>query len=119
MFKKQDFGRTLMIATLAAAPLAALAPAAHAEALTVRVGDLSRSDGAAAFNQRLARAASALCAGTPAADLVRNQACRTAVREEALAQLSAAQRAQLETPNHGMAQIDPEQASVAMVSFQR
>jgi UrcA family protein len=116
MLKMQDFSRTLMIAALATTPVAAITQVAQAEDLKVRVGDLSRSDGARAFNQRVDRAADSFCSGSPAADLGRLQACRAAVRDEALAQLSAAQRAQVETPRQGMAQVDPEQASMAMAS---
>jgi len=116
MLKIQDFGRTLMIATLAATPLAAITQAAHAEDLKVRVGDLSRPDAVKAFNRRLERAADIFCAGVPRADLARSGACRDAVRQEALSQLSPDQLAQVETPRRSMAQADSEQASMAMAA---
>jgi UrcA family protein len=116
MFKTQVFGRTLMIAALTAGSLAAGAQAVHAEDMTVRVGDLSRPDAVKAFNQRLERAADIFCAGVPRADLARSGACRDAVRQEALSQLSPDQLAQVETPRRAMAQADSEQASLGMAA---
>jgi UrcA family protein len=98
-----NFGRTLMIAAMAATPLLATAASANAEGLRLRVGDLSQTGGAKAFNERVDRAARSFCAGTPQADLARVSACKAAIRDEARAQLSAAQRAQLDTPQRDLA----------------
>src|SRR5689334_14336064 len=82
---------------LAYLPFVAFVTPAHAEGVRVRVGDLSQSAGVAAFEVRLDRASSAICAHDPR-DLgaaAREGTCRTAVRAEAVAALSPAQRAQL------------------------
>jgi UrcA family protein len=90
---------------LAIAAVAGLAMAGAAQAqVHVRVGDLSQTGGADAFNARVDRAARSVCQGISAADLARMEACRAGVREEALAQLSAAQRAEIEMPHRGMAE---------------
>ncbi|HEX7759083.1 MAG TPA: UrcA family protein [Caulobacteraceae bacterium] len=103
MNKRFKFGRMLMIAAMAATPVLATAAGAQAEDLRIRVGDLSQTGAAKAFNERLDHAARLFCAGMSRADLARSEACKAAIREEALAQLSAAQRAQLDTPQRGMA----------------
>lgn len=102
MFKVTNFGRILMISgTIATTGLATAG--AHAEGLRIRVGDVGQADGARAFNQRLAAATRSLCGDISLADLARRSACQAAVRDEALAQLSPTQRAELATPNHGLA----------------
>ncbi|MGA0604156.1 UrcA family protein [Caulobacter sp. KR2-114] len=97
-----NIGRTLTIVALAVTSLL-WATHAGAEDLRIRVGDVSQADGAHAFNDRLASAARALCAGYSRADLAARDACAASVRRQALAQLTADQRAELATPNHGMA----------------
>ncbi len=92
-----------MIAALVAAPMLTIAAGVKAEDMRIKVGDLSQTGGARAFNVRLEKAARLFCDGVPRADLARSEACRKAVREEALDQLSAAQRAELSTPDHNMA----------------
>lgn len=102
MFKVTNFSRSLMIASvIAASGLATVA--AHADAVHIRVGDVSQADGARAFNQRLAAATRSLCGGYALTDLAGRGACQAAVRDEALAQLTPNQRAELATPNHGLA----------------
>jgi UrcA family protein len=103
MFKATHFGRTLIIATLAATPALATAQAAQAAELRVTVGDLSQPAGIKAFNARLGRAARSLCGGVSNADISRMDACREGVRSEVLAQLSNEQRAELTTPQRHMA----------------
>lgn len=102
MTKSNTFGRMLMIAAIAA-PLMAAAAGARAEGLRLKVGDLSQTGGAKAFNARLNSAARTFCDGISPADLARISACKAAVRDEALSQLSSAQRAQLDTPQRAMA----------------
>ena len=103
MNKQTNIARALMIATLAVTPVAALAGSAQAETLRVPVGDLSQADGAHAFKARLSEAARALCSGISPMDLARIDSCKAAIREEALAQLSTVQQAQLETHDHNLA----------------
>jgi UrcA family protein len=82
--------------SLAAMPFIVLADAAHAD-VRIQVGDLSRADQAAAFTQRISAAADTFCA-VDVRDLAgasRVAACRQAVQDEAVASLSAEQRAQL------------------------
>jgi UrcA family protein len=78
-------------------PILVLANVAQAEELRVKVGDLSQPTQTAAFAQRLDAAARSLCAdsadGLIHGDIV--MACKQAVREEALAQLTPTQRAAL------------------------
>ena len=65
--------------------------------MRVKVGDLSQPAQAAAFAQRLDAAAHSLCANSPES-LIHSGvvlACKQAVREEALAQLTPTQRAAL------------------------
>jgi UrcA family protein len=81
----------------AVVPLMALAGAARAEGVRVQVGDLSQPEQAAAFGRNLDAAAQKVCSVYP--DGVRHggtiRLCRQAVRDEAMAQLSPAQRAEL------------------------
>lgn len=102
MFKVTNFSTTLVIAGLLATSGLATA-GAQAQDLHVRVGDVSQADGAHSFNQRLAAATRSLCGDIAHTDLSRRGACEAAVRSQAMAQLSATQRAELATPNHGMA----------------
>ncbi len=103
MNKQTNIARALMIATLAVTPVAALATSAHAEGMRVPVGDLSQPGGPHAFYARLNQATRAFCDGISPLDLSRVSACKAGVREEALAQLSTIQRAQLETPDRALA----------------
>ncbi len=103
MNKQTNIARALMIAALAVTPVAALATSAHAEDMRVAVGDLSKADGALAFKARLTQASRALCSGISPVDLARADSCKAAVREEALAQLSSVQLAQLENHDRGVA----------------
>ena len=103
MSKQTNIARALMIATLAATPVAALATSAYAEDMRVAVGDLSQPGGPHAFYARLDQATRAFCSGISPMDLSRANACKVGVREEALAQLSTVQRAQLETPDRALA----------------
>jgi len=83
--------------TLAAVSVAALAGAAQAEDQRIAVGDLSQPGQAQAFTHRLDAVARSMC-DSYAFDATRAAkvaACKAAVREEALEQLPAAQRAQL------------------------
>jgi UrcA family protein len=82
---------------LAVMPMIALAGAAHAQEVRVRVGDLSQPAGAASFARHVETAASAICATyvRPIEAAGRMAACKQAVRDEASAQLSAAQRQQV------------------------
>ena len=103
MSKQTNIARALMLATLAVTPVVALATGAHAEGMRVQVGDLSQPGGPQAFYARLDQATQAFCGGISPMDLSRTHACKVAVREEALAQLSTVQQAQLETPNRALA----------------
>jgi len=91
----------MILGLLAASTL--VTATAHAEDLRIHVGDVSQADGVQAFNDRLAAAARNLCAGYSRADLAAREACAASVRSQALAQLTPQQRAELATPNHGMA----------------
>ncbi len=101
-FKVTNINRMLMIATMAGCA-SLVAAGAQAQAQRIHVGDLSQAQGAHAFEAQVAAAARNLCSGYSQADLARRDACVAAVREEAVAQLSSTQRAELATPNHGMA----------------
>ena len=83
---------------LAATSVTALAGAAQAEDQRIPVGDLSRADAAQAFAQRLDATARTMCDfyANDASRPARLAACKTAVREEALDQLTPVQRAQLQ-----------------------
>lgn len=86
----------LAAAAVVALPLAAFA-AQPSEGVTLKVGDLSHADQAAAFARQLDRASDQLCS-----DLIpdgmglqsRLASCRQAVRQEALQKLSPSQQAQ-------------------------
>lgn len=70
-----------------------IAGAASADGLRVPVGDLGRPDVAIAFDHRLAHVADRFCSGRyRPLELAAIAACETAVRREALDQLTPAQR---------------------------
>jgi UrcA family protein len=82
--------RAMLAAT---AVCAALAPAATAQTMRVRVGDLASPAGVRGFEQRLEATAGRFCAARYLpVELEQQMACRSAIREEALDQLSPAQR---------------------------
>ena len=80
---------------LAAMPLVALARGAHAQGVTIRVGDLSNPAAAAAFDRQVEHAANKLCADRAIDGLSRLAACHNAVRAEAMDKLGSAQRTQV------------------------
>jgi UrcA family protein len=92
---------------LAILPMLALAGAAQAEEFHIKYGDLSRPDQAEAFNHRVDLAARSLCADIPlsAARDLRVRDCRSAVRDEAIEQLSRVQRDQLAAHDRGLAPV--------------
>lgn len=95
MFKLTNTITGVATLALAALPVLALTTAAHAGPMTVKVGDLSTSAAVAAFEQRLDRAASTLCAGRDArvgTRIVNTGGCHAAVRAEAMDNLTPAQR---------------------------
>jgi UrcA family protein len=83
---------------LAALPMAAVATSVRAEPASVRVADLdlSRTEGVAAYHQRVASAAEAHCrqSGVAASALSQVAACKAGVRAELVQKLSAVQQAQ-------------------------
>ena len=83
---------------LAAASVTALAGAARAEEQRIAVGDLSQADAAHAFAHRLDAAARTMCDfyANDASRPAKVAACKVAVRQEALEQLTPVQRAQLQ-----------------------
>lgn len=86
----------LAAAAVVALPLAAFA-APPAEGVTLKVGDLSQADQAAAFAHRLDRVSDQLCSElVPGGMGLQNRmaSCREAVRQEALQKLSPSQQAQ-------------------------
>lgn len=84
--------------TLATLALSAAAISASAQAVRIQVGDLSSPDAARAFDQRLSAAAERICANRYRMnDLAGMAACKNAVREEGLAQLSPQQQAYLQS----------------------
>ncbi|MDO8378018.1 UrcA family protein [Phenylobacterium sp.] len=98
MFKLTAKISAVAAIALAALPALALTTAAHAAPMTLQVGDLSTAAGVAAFEQRLDRLATNVCAArSPATGtrIVKTQGCIEAVRAEAMDKLSAAQRSQL------------------------
>ena len=82
---------------LAAMPMIALAGAVHAQEIRVRVGDLSQPTAAAAFDQRIDAAATAICQSyyRPIDGLSRMSACKAAVRQEAMDKLASARHVRL------------------------
>lgn len=92
------FTRTMIAAAVAGTALAPFAAANAADdGVHVRVGDLSRPEGVAAFDQSLESAARALCWRFPQGIHYKAtvQACKDEVRDEAMRQLGPGQRAQL------------------------
>jgi len=83
---------------LAAIPMLALTTAAHAAPMNVKVGDLSSAAGVAAFEQRLDKVATKLCAAQRqdvGPRIVNTEGCIEAVRAEALDRLTQSQRSQV------------------------
>jgi UrcA family protein len=85
---------------MAAIPLTAVSSVAHAAEARIQVGDLdlSRPADARVFERRVNLAASDLCNET-GMELSRTNACRRAVRQEAIEKLGEAQRQSLQTAN--------------------
>jgi UrcA family protein len=85
------------VVALLAVPVIAMAAAVHAEPIRIHSGDLSRADRAVSFQQDVNAAADTLCAGyiMDAAHSANVRTCRTAVRDEAMSQLTPSQREQL------------------------
>ena len=83
---------------LAAAPMIA-AGSAHAETLTRRIAvadiDFTRADQVARFDERVARVAYAICPLETRQNRAKAEACRTDLRNQAVANLGAPQRQQL------------------------
>ena len=82
---------------LLAVPVIAMASAVHADDFHIRSGDLSQPQRAASFQRDVDSAANALCSSynSDAAYIANVQSCRTAVRDEAMSQLSPSQREKL------------------------
>jgi UrcA family protein len=78
---------------LVALPFVALAGAVHAQGVTIQYGDLSSPTAAAAFEHKIDKAAFKFCDQRDG--LARIEACRQAIREEAMSQLSPTQRMQV------------------------
>ena len=85
------------IVALLAVPVLAMAGAVHAEGLHLRTGDLSQPEQAASFRQDVDAAGDALCSSyaMDAAHTVNVRSCKSAVRDEAISQLTPSQREQL------------------------
>jgi UrcA family protein len=91
-----SFARLTALVVAGAASIGAAA-VAQAQSLHIAVGDLSRPAGATAFEQRVEQAARRFCRDRVSPqDLAGTSACRQAVRDEALGQLSSEQRAELD-----------------------
>ena len=83
----------LPVAAAVATAFALCATGALAQAVRIPVGDLSTPEAARAFGHRLEAAAQRICRPRyAAADLDGPAACKAAVRQEAIAQLTAAQQ---------------------------
>ena len=89
-------GATGLVALLAV-PVLAMASAVHADGIHLRTGDLSQPQQAANFRQDVDAAGDALCSdyAMDAAHAVNVRTCKSAVRNEAMSQLSPSQREQL------------------------
>jgi UrcA family protein len=89
-------GNTGMVALLAV-PVLAAASAVHADPIHIRADNLSNPERAAAFQHKLDVAADSFCSGyTFGLNSTQNDAaCRQAVRDEAMSQLSSTQREDL------------------------
>lgn len=85
---------------LAALPVAAIATAAHAAPMSVKVGDLNLNSpaGLVAFNQRSQAAATAYCRSAllPRSAMETVQSCRKAIKTELNEKLPAVQQSQLD-----------------------
>jgi UrcA family protein len=98
-------GATLVIALTAAVPVVLAAGSAAAQVeYRVKVGDLSQPEQAAAFNRRLDDMASQFCTNESPDVVSRKtlEACRKAVRDEAMSQLTRPQRDQYAAVANGM-----------------
>lgn len=83
-----------------------VAGAASADRLRIAVGDLGQHEGAVAFDQRVGDAANKFCFSRyRPQELSAIAACKTAIREEAMDQLTPAQRDALNQALHGGASL--------------
>ena len=85
------------VVALLAVPVIAMASAVHAEDIHIRSGDLSQPERAAGFRHDVEAAANTFCShyAMDAAYVGNVRACKAAIRDEAVSQLSPAQREQL------------------------
>jgi UrcA family protein len=97
----------LSLLALAALPVLALASSAWAGEVGLKVGDLSQPDQAAAFNHSLQAAEKRICTSFPldAHYTMNVRNCTESVHDEAMIQLTPAQRDQLAAYDNGQVRV--------------
>jgi UrcA family protein len=95
--------RTGLLAAAAIGLTSLLATQAGAQTLRIPVGDLSTPDAAQSFDRQVTEAAARFCdARYRGVELDQRMTCASAVREEALAQITPTQREALEAARPGV-----------------